>query len=264
MVDPDDSEIEENSLTPPDECFIQVVHHVGPMWSIDGHPLTVPPGVDVPAFILSRVQAPSSECEGTLIRVSDQGSVFELTFNHDGSVALAESLDGQHLKMLEDAQAAWIRPAGIISGPSNDPRRFIGVHPGAGTSTWANLLEGRDLGLSMPADGLVTAVVRATPAGMHKAKLMVGEYGVSRFQAFLVVADAPGRTLPAAKREVKVLSSAAPVVEISWIPKLRGLEDPSTVATSISKIVSKINNRLESAQVRIPRGFADPVKGKRK
>lgn len=264
MVDPDASEIHENPLTVPDESHIQVIHHVGPMWSIDGHPFTVPPGVDAPDFVLSRVQAPPSAGESTLIRVNDQGSVFELAFNFDGSVALAGSLDGQHLKMLEDTQAAWIRPAGTTSAPSVQSRHFVGVHPGAGTSTWAHLLEGADLGLSMPANGLVTAVVRATPAGLHKAKLMVGKYGVSRFQAFLVVADAPGRILPAAKREVKVLSSATPVVEISWIPKLRGLEDPSSVATSLSKIVSKTNNRLESAQVRIPRGFADPVKGKRK
>lgn len=264
MVDPEKGEIPEITVATPETTYIDVVHHVGPMWSVEGHPVTVPPGAEAPELILSRMAAAPSPEITRYIRVNDQGTVFELALSPDGSVSLVGSHDGQHLKMLKDTQAAWIFPAGTFLKPGDQKRVFVGVHPGAGTTTWANLLDGTDTGLQMPPGGPVTAVVRATPAGLHKAKLMVREYSAARFQVFLVVADAPGHLLPAAKREIKVLSSAVPVVEVPWVTKLRGAEDPSIVAASIRKVVSKISNRLETAQVRVPRGFADQVKRKKK
>lgn len=155
----------------------------------------------------------------------------------------------------------WLFPAGTFEVPAE---AFVGVHHGAGVTTWAALLGGADHGLLVPGEGLVTAVCRATPAGVNGAKLLVKEHGVARFRAFLVVADAPGRLLPAAEREIKVLASTVPVVEVPWVIKLRGVEDPRAVAGEISKPVSRVRDQLATAQVRVPRGFGEIEKGKRK
>jgi hypothetical protein len=135
----------------------------------------------------------------------------------------------------------WLFPPGTFDVPAE---AFIGVHPGAGTSTWAALLEGADHGLLMPGQRVVTAVCRATPAALNGAKALVKEHGVARFRAFLVVADAPGRALPAAAREIKVLSSVVP-----------------SVAAAIAKPVQRVRDRLADAHIRVPRGFVEIEKG---
>lgn len=155
--------------------------------------------------------------------------------------------------------ADWLFPAGTFDVPAE---AFVGVHPGAGTSTWAALLAGADHGLVMPAGGAVTAVCRATPAALKAAKGLVKEFGVARFRAFLVIADAPGRTLPAAVREIKVLSSVVPVVDVPWVARLRGLEDPGSVAAAIAKPVERVRGQLASARIRLPRGVVEIEKGK--
>lgn len=147
--------------------------------------------------------------------------------------------------------AEWLFPAGTFEVPAE---AFVGVHHHAGTSTWAALLGGADHGLVMPGGGVVTAVCRATPAGLGAAKALVGEHGEERFRAFLVVADAPGRALPAATRGIKVLASVVPVVEVPWMPKLRGLEDPGSVAVAVAKPVQRVRDQLAGAHVRVPRG----------
>lgn len=152
----------------------------------------------------------------------------------------------------------WLFPPGTFDVPAE---AFVGVHPGAGTSTWAALLEGADHGLLMPDQGVVTAVCRATPAALNGAKALVKEHGVVRFRVFLVVADAPGRALPAAAREIKVLSSVVPVVEVPWMAKLRGLEDPRSAAAAIAKPVQRVRDRLAAAHVRVPRGVVEIEKG---
>jgi hypothetical protein len=157
--------------------------------------------------------------------------------------------------------AEWVFPPGTFDVPAE---AFVGVHPGAGTSTWAALLDGADHGLIMPGGGVVTAVCRATPAALNGAKALVKEHGVTRFRAFLVVADAPGRALPAAAREIKVLSSVVPVVEVPWMVKLRGLEDPRSVAAAIAKPVQRVRDQLADAHIQVPRGFVEIEKGNTK
>ena len=143
------------------------------------------------------------------------------------------------------------------------PRVFVGAHPGAGVTTWALLLEGTDSGMSFPATGEVIGVCRATPAGLEQGRRMVGFAGVDRFTAFLVIADAPGRTLASGMRGIKILSSVVPVVQVPWENKLRGLQTPSVVAAAMSKSVARVNTRLASAAVRLPRGFRAPSKEKK-
>ncbi|MCA4135471.1 hypothetical protein [Arthrobacter sp. M4] len=152
----------------------------------------------------------------------------------------------------------WLFPAGTFKVPGDV---FVGVHPGAGTSTWAALLDGADHGLVMPEEESVVAVCRATPAALNATKTLIGTHGVGRIRAVLVVADAPGHALPAATRGIKVLSSVVPVVEVPWMVKLRGLEDPRSVAASIAKPVQRVRDRLADARVRVPRGIVETEKG---
>ena len=154
--------------------------------------------------------------------------------------------------------AEWLFPPGTFTVPGDV---FVGVHPGAGTSTWATLLDGSDHGLVMPENEPVIAVCRATPAALNATKTLIGEHGVDRFRAVLVVADAPGHALPAAARGIKVLSSVVPVVEVPWMVKLRGMEDPRSVAASIAKPVQRVKGRLTDARVRVPRGIVQTEKG---
>lgn len=153
----------------------------------------------------------------------------------------------------------WLFPPGTFTVPGE---AFVGVHPGAGTSTWSTLLEGVDHGLVIPPEGKVTAVCRTTPAALAGAKALVGAEGAHRFKAFLVVADAPGRMLPAAAREIKILASVTPVIEVPWITKLRGIQHPEDVTQTIMKPVSRVRDQLASAHVRLPRGIVKTEKGK--
>lgn len=158
------------------------------------------------------------------------------------------------------AEAADVEDAPVSQSA---PRVFVGAHPGAGVTTWALLLEGTDAGMSFPATGAVIGVCRATPAGLEQARRMVGFAGVDRFTAFLVIADAPGRTLAAGARGIKILSSVVPVVQVPWENKLRGIQTPSVVAAAMAKSVARVNTRLASATVRIPRGIRASSKEKK-
>lgn len=152
----------------------------------------------------------------------------------------------------------WLFPAGTFTVPRE---MFVGVHPWAGTSTWATLLGGTDHGPVFPEAGAVIAVCRATPAGLNTTKALIGSHGLDRVRAVLVVADAPGRALPAAVRGIKVLSSVVPVVEVPWMVKLRGLENPQAVAAAIAKPVRRVRDRLAEARVRVPRGVVETTRG---
>lgn len=152
----------------------------------------------------------------------------------------------------------WLFPAGTCAVPGE---AFVGVHPGAGTTTWAALLGGVDHGLVVPETGAVVAVCRATPAGLNATKALIGVHGLDRVRAVLVVADAPGRALPAAARGIKVLSSVVPVVEVPWMVKLRGLEDPRAIAAAVTKPVQRVRDRLSEARVTVPRGVMETTRG---
>lgn len=140
---------------------------------------------------------------------------------------------------LED----WLFPAGTFAVPAV---AFVGAHYGAGTSTWAGLLGGADAGQSMPETGSVIALCRSTPAGTAAVKTLIGRHGVARFQAVLVIADAPAKMLPQSAREVKVLSGALPVVVVPWIPALRGVESAAAVADDVQRPVARIREKLRA------------------
>ena len=236
---------------------VEVTHMVGPMWSVEGHPVVVPPGEAAPMVVLSQILC--RDTRATAVHITDGGLRFSLKINADGSVSQGVA-EGGILHAPEPAIASWLLPAGSLETPSI---QYVGVHHGAGTSTWAALLGGIDGGLEVPDAGQMVAVTRATPAGLNAAKRLVGEYGVERFHSFLVVADAPGKTLVAAGRQIKIISSTVPVVEVPWVPRLRGIEDPTLVAGSVSKTVQRVKERIGKAHIRVPRGFTDNKKGKK-
>jgi hypothetical protein len=254
---------------------ILVTHMVGPMWSVDTRPILVDSGSPSPAAaVLAHVASLVAAPGPWPVHVTDGHMTIELMLGVDGSVAhrptatpprySARAAPWRLLLSPPPPQGAdrssasvadrWVFPARTFAVPAP---AFVGVHAGAGTSTWSALLDAVDHGLIAPETGILTAVCRATPAALNSAKALVGRYGVERFGAVLVVADAPGRALPAAARGIKVLASAVPVVEVPWIVKLRGLEDPRPVAALVAKPVQRVRDQLASAQVRLPPGFTE-------
>ncbi|MFK4299427.1 hypothetical protein ABH924_004610, partial [Arthrobacter sp. GAS37] len=59
---------------------------VGPMWSVDGRPVVVPPGSSAPAVILARVASVVTAPGPWPVRVTDGDLVLELVLGVDGSV----------------------------------------------------------------------------------------------------------------------------------------------------------------------------------
>lgn len=137
----------------------------------------------------------------------------------------------------------WVFGPGTFEVPVT---AFVGVHPMAGVTTWAHLLDGADAGMEMPPSGEVVAVTRSTPAGLGRMKELVQLYGAARFRAVLVVADAQGRMTHEAARQVKILSGAVKVIEVPWIKALRGAVDPAAVATQISRPVGRVQGQLDA------------------
>lgn len=118
--------------------------------------------------------------------------------------------------------------------------RLVGAHHGAGTSTWAHLLDAQELE-EPPAAGGFVVVARTTIAGVEAAKPFT-----SRARAVLLVADAPGRVRPEVRRAITVLAGGgAPLVRVPWMPALRGLAevpDLPTLKKAAAKVAATIDN----------------------
>ena len=142
----------------------------------------------------------------------------------------------------------WVFPAGSFTTPG---RVFVGAHHGAGTTMWASLLEEHDGGLVVPEEGEVIGVCRSTPAGISAAKTLIGQHGPRRFSAFLVVADAPGRTPERVRRDVKVLAGAVTVIQVPWMPVLRGAQVGDPLKPGASKGIARIRTQLSASPARV-------------
>lgn len=70
---------------------MQVQHMVGPMWSVDGRPVVVPPGSSAPAVLLAHVAALVAAPGPWPVTVNDGEHVLELVLGTDGSVVAASS-----------------------------------------------------------------------------------------------------------------------------------------------------------------------------
>lgn len=109
---------------------------------------------------------------------------------------------------------------------------WLGAHGGAGTTTLAEQLGGRDLGTHWPdlgsGDfGRFLVVARTNAAGLRAASqvldaLRTGNHPAGvELLALVLVADAPGRLPLSLARRIRVLRSVADTVRVPWIPGWR-------------------------------------------
>ncbi|WP_144020818.1 DUF6668 family protein [Actinomyces oris] len=135
----------------------------------------------------------------------------------------------------------------------------VGAHGGAGTSTWAGLLDAGDAGCSWPVPAVpgeqvrVLVAARTHAAGLEAARAVAVEWlegtvpGVE-LVGLVLGADAPGRRRPKPlARLVRDVSGAFPVVlRVPWQAAWR-LSQPSEAhrgmrVRRIIKTINKINN----------------------
>lgn len=223
-------------LVPP----VAVTHAFGPMWAVNGHVLTVAPGEDVRRTVLDAVAQMVSATAPVRVVVTDGELVTKVVLRLDGS-SVAEGADA----------ASWAGPGRADAPPTVASRQtsIVGVHPGAGVSTWAQLLELPEAELTDELTGPVVLVCRSTPAGINATKAAIHSLGTAAVDAVLVVADAPGKPVPAAAREQRVLAGAVPVVPVPWLPRLRAVAEISpALAGQLARPVQRVTKALLGAQ----------------
>lgn len=223
-------------LVPP----VAVTHAFGPMWAVNGHVLTVPAGEDVRRAVLDTVTNLVDATAPVRVVVTDGELVTKVVLRLDGS-SVAEGADA----------ASWAGPGRADVPPTVAARQtsIVGVHPGAGARTWARLLALPETELTDELAGPVVLVCRSTPAGINATKAAIHSLGTAAVDAVLVVADAPGKPVPAAAREQRVLAGAVPVVPVPWLPRLRAVAEISpALAGQLARPVQRVTKALLGAQ----------------
>jgi hypothetical protein len=224
-------------LVPP----VMVMHAVGPMWAVNGHMLTVGAGENLRRTVLdaaARMAATAGPVTSPIrVVVTDGSQVTRIVLRLDGS-SVAEG----------DDAAAWAGP-GTTTDPADHRASIVGVHAGAGAQTWAHLLDLPEAELNDEHAGPVVLVCRSTPVGINAAKAAVHTLGAPSVEAVLVVADAPGKPVPAAAREQRVLAGAVRVVPVPWMPRLRAVAEISPqLAGQLARPVQRVSKALLGAQ----------------
>lgn len=225
---------------------VAVMHAVGPMWAVNGHMLTVAAEEDVRTTVLRRVAGLAESALPVRVVV------------HDGprETRVALRSDGSSVAQGDDAEM-WAGTETVATGPESGlapdlmPARpvVVGVQPSAGASTWAHLLDLAEAQLTDERAGRVVLVCRSTPVGIDAAKRAVHALGVAAVDAVLVVADAPGKPVPAAAREQRVLAGAVTVVPVPWMPRLRAVAEISPqLAGQLARPVQRVSKALLGAQ----------------
>jgi hypothetical protein len=98
------------------------------------------------------------------------------------------------------------------------------------------------------AAGELVVVCRSLPIGIAATKRVIRQVGAARVRAVLVIADAPGKPVPAAAREQKVLAGAVPVVAVPWMPRLRGATEISPALDGqLARAVQRVSKALVGA-----------------
>ncbi len=211
---------------------LPVTHVLGPLWAVNGRVVAVDAGEDLRRTLLDAVAHDADAAGALQIRVSDGARVTRVVLRGDGS-SVAEG----------DNASIW-------AGPSATPPHLtlVGVHTGAGATTWAALLGLLEADPDCSPSGQVLLVCRSTPSGINAAKSAIRSLGTAVVVAVLVVADAPGRPVPAAAREQRVLAGAVPVVPVPWLPRLRAVAEISPALTDqLARPVQRITRALEKA-----------------
>lgn len=219
-------------LVPP----VAVTHAFGPMWAVNGHVLTVHEGEDVRRAVLDAVANLVDATAPVRVVVTDGQLVTKVVLRLDGS-SVAEGADA----------ASWAGPgrADLPLAVAARQTSIVGVHPTAGATTWAQLLDLPEAELADELTGQVILVCRSTPAGINATKAAIHSRGPAAVDAVLVVADAPGKPVPAAAREQGVLAGAVPVVPVPWLPRLRAVAEISpALAGQLARPVQRVTKAL--------------------
>ncbi|OII36117.1 hypothetical protein BIU98_00780 [Curtobacterium sp. MMLR14_010] len=215
-----------------------VTHAVGPMWAVNGHVLTISPGEDLRRTVLDTAAGIAQATAPVRVVVTDGPRVTRVVLRLDGS-SVAEG----------DDAAAWAGPGVQPVAPPRSRQSLVGVHAGSGASTWALLLDLPEAQLTDDPTGPVVLVCRSTPAGINVAKAAVHALGTDAVDAVLVVADAPGKPVPAAVREQRVLAGAVSVVPVPWLPRLRAVAEISpALVGQLARPVQRVTKALLGAQ----------------
>uniref|UniRef100_UPI002931295F hypothetical protein n=2 Tax=Clavibacter michiganensis TaxID=28447 RepID=UPI002931295F len=210
-----------------------VTHVLGPVWAVNGHMINVSPGEDPRRVVLEALVHASSGTNTRRAIISDGPRATRLQVRSDGSV-IAEGHDAD----------AWTAAGEPLWRPV-----VIGAHAGAGASTWALLLGLAEANPSAAGRAAAVLVCRSTPAGIEATKKLVRTLGPATVAAALVVADAPGRPIPAALREQRILAGAVPVIPVPWLPRLRAVAEISPgLVDQLRRPVQRITQALEDAQ----------------
>jgi hypothetical protein len=208
--------------------------------------LTVAPGEDPRRTVLEAVARTAAAHGPIRLVVTDGQNTTRVVLRLDGS-SVAEG----------DDASAWAGPGSVAVVPAAAPAiasapsrpSVIGVHPTAGATTWAGLLDLPEVQLNDEHAGRVVLVCRSTPTGIAAAKAAIKTLGVEAVDAVLVVADAPGKPVPAAARDQKVLAGAVAVVPVPWLPRLRAVAEISpALAGQLARPVQRVTKALQGAQ----------------
>jgi hypothetical protein len=207
------------------------------LWLIGDESIALPAGVDVCDFLIAQALRGAGGLVPLPVEVRGMGTILQLVVLPDGSVTNGSG------GALTPTVLRWLRPAGSLSsefgaapvGPAPVPLRMFGTHPGAGLTTWAQLLGGAAAG---SVDEKTLLVTRTTLAGVESAKAYTATAA-----AVLLVADAPGSVPRDVARSIRVLEGAIPAVRAPWVPALRGMVSVPP-GTEKSKAVAKVATAL--------------------
>ncbi len=224
-------------LVPP----VVVTHAFGPIWAVNGHALAVASGEDLRRTVLDNVAQIVKATAPVRVVVTDGVRVTKVVLRLNGS-SVAEG----------DDATAWAGPGMPSVAPAAPARgrvSLVGVHAGSGASTWSLLLDLPEAQLTDELIGPVVLVCRSTPADINAAKAVIHSLGVAAVDAVLVVADAPGKPVPPAAREQRVLAGAVAVVPVPWMPRLRAVAEISPqLAGQLARPVQRVSKALLRAQ----------------
>ena len=215
----------------------------GPMWAVGGETVEVPAGADAARFLIDYATAGAGGEDAILVRPIGQ-EPFTLTLQADGAITTDVVTDPRVLAWLRLATRSgsdeWPASARAVDAPVSSGWNLYGAHPGAGATTWAELLDGTELTDLTAADGRILVATRTTLRGIEAAKSLTHRAG-----ALLLVADAPGSVPADVRRGIRVLSGAAPIVRVPWLPPLRGTLTISHTST-VTKAAAKINAAIRA------------------
>lgn len=222
---------------------ILVVHVIGPIWAVNGQMITVMPGQDPQQAVLSVIADMAESLKPVRVVIADGRAETRVALRPDGSVVA----QGGAAHLWSKAKATRLRDDRAVA--TKRKNTVIGTHPAAGASTWAHLLDLPEAQLVDERAGQVVLVCRSTPAGIDAAKRAVQTLGSAAVDAVLVVADAPGKPVPTAAREQRVLAGAVTVIPVPWLPRLRAVSEISPqLAGQLARPVQRVSKALLGAQ----------------